>query len=370
MKYTLLLTQLCNLACDYCYISQRPQRMTLPTAARVIDFAFSNAPPSEEIEVGFFGGEPLLEFRLIQGITNLIESHPAFDSERVRMSVVTNGTLLRPEIIDFLLAHGITLGISCDGSPDIQDLHRRFHNGGGTFTTVRDAILLAAQRMPHLMVNAVYGPDTLKMLPSTVHYIASLGVRYIYLSPRCGAKWDWFSLQQLPEVYAAVGGIYVRQYLSGSPHFISLIDSKIAAILRGGYQPLERCRMGFGEFAFTPSGNIYPCERLVGTGGHEHCIGDLDNGIDLTKLQSRAAGREAVNLQCKRCSLRDYCMTWCGCTNYLSTGSYNKVDAFLCASERASIQAAFDAFQKLEEAGIGFHDHLSGLTAGNAYFRA
>ncbi len=126
----------------------------------------------------------------------------------------------------------------------------------------------------------------------------------------------------------------------GDPHAISLIDGKVAVILRNGYQPLERCRMGRGEFAFTPEGTIYPCERLVGDGNDGHAIGSVDGGIDISRMLCRRAPGESLNRECQSCGLKDYCMNWCGCSNFFASGYYNRVSSFLCGSEKASQESA------------------------------
>jgi len=98
MKYTLCITQQCNLNCGYCYIEKKNATMSLSTAARIIDFIFSNTPPEEVIDIGFFGGEPLLHFDLIRDITETVKRNPRFDEYRVVYAMVTNGTIFRDEI--------------------------------------------------------------------------------------------------------------------------------------------------------------------------------------------------------------------------------------------------------------------------------
>jgi len=369
VKHTLLVTERCNLACDYCYVGQQPSRMPLAVAKRIVDFAFQGTPASEKIEIGFFGGEPLLELGLIRDVVGLIEAEPAFDPERVLLTIVTNGTIFSPEIVGFLADHGIALGISCDGPPEVHDLHRRFHGGGPTAHQVARNIRRFLEAGTAVMVNAVYGPDTLHQLPRTVDHLARLGVRQIYLSPDFSARWLTAHLEALPDVYSAVGAVYTGYALQGDRRFVSLIDGKIAVILRQGYQVMERCRMGRGEFAFTPQGTIYPCERLVAANGGEHRIGDVFKGVDVERLLCHRVPGEALNRECHACGLRDYCMNWCGCSNFFASGFYNRVSPFLCASEKASIRVAFEVFQELEAAGVTFYDHLGGMPAANSLRR-
>jgi len=93
MKFTLALTRQCNLACTYCYIDKDQKQMSPETAGRIVDFIFQSAPPGEKIDIGFFGGDPLLEVELIKTIVGMITGHRLYESQRVLFSVITNGTL-------------------------------------------------------------------------------------------------------------------------------------------------------------------------------------------------------------------------------------------------------------------------------------
>ena len=368
MKYTLLITQDCNLACKYCYIGKKADTMPHSVATKVIDFVFANALPDEGIKIGFFGGEPLLQLGLIKAITELIENHPSYDRDRVRLAVVTNGTIFSAEIADFVRAHDMSFGVSCDGPPQVHDLFRSFPNGQPSSPVVEQTIREALEVFGLIPVNVVYHPRTLRYLPESVEYLASLGVRQVYLNPDFSAPWTEQDADLLSEVYGEVAERYMKYYLDEDPRFISLIDAKIAVILRGGYAPLERCRMGKGEFAFTPDGRIYPCERLVGMGGEDHCIGNVNNGSGVKQPSCHTAPGQRLNPECLSCGLSEYCMNWCGCSNYFSSGYYNRVGPFLCASERAAIETSFHVFETLEKKmGPTFVDHAGGLPFSNSY---
>ncbi len=362
MKYIFCITQKCNLKCGYCYIGKKNISMSLDVAEKIIDFIFTRTPPQEMLDIGFFGGEPLLEFELIRSITSMIKSHRHYDAERVVLSVVTNGTVFSEEIAEFIDAEGIDFCISCDGPPSAQDRFRRFRNGGKTSAIVEDTIRKAVNIFPTVMVNAVYTPDTLSLLARTVDYFRSLGLRRLFLSPDFSAVWSAEDIEILEREYACIAEKYIASHLQGDPYFINIIDNKITVFLRGGYQASERCRMGTGELAFAPTGNIYGCERLIGDdNGSPHCLGNIAVGTDvnLSKCHSKSGGE--FNVECLECGIKDYCMNWCGCSNYFSSGYYNRVGTFLCASERAAVKTAYDVFQKLEkEPGNHFVEHLAG----------
>lgn len=370
MKCTLAITQRCNLACDYCYIQKRNYVMQLSTARKIIDFIFENAKVSEKVDIGFFGGEAFLEFDILKEITNLIRSHKSFDPDKVILSVTSNGTIFSEEILNFLVEKNIILCVSCDGPSIVHDATRHFPDGRGSSAIVEKNIKQALKSFPFLPINAVYSSENIHLLPEVVDYLSSLGVRNIYLSPDISSRWTKKEADMFPQIYDTIGKKYVDFYRKGRPIHISLIDSKITVILRGGYKPIERCKMGIGEFAFGPSGNIYPCERLIGSDdGKTHCLGNINDGFIPKEVPKNNLNTltVSINTECQKCGLSDYCMNWCGCTNYFSTGKYNTVAPFICASERAAINVAFQIIQNMGDCELNFSDHLAGTPLMNLY---
>jgi uncharacterized protein len=368
VKFTLCVTQRCTLTCDYCYVDKRNVAMSHAVASSIIDWAFLNTPPDEPVEIGFFGGEPLLEFETIRDIVAMIKRHPGFDPERVFLTVVSNGTVWSDDIAEFLRRHRIAYCLSFDGPPHVHDRFRRFPNGRGSSSLVEQTARQAMDALGLVPVNAVYRPETFRELVGVVRYLASLGFRHIYLNPDLTASWTRCDAECLPEVYGRVADQYMEWYLADDPRFVSLIDSKIAVLLRGGYQPAERCRMGRGEFAFTPEGNVYPCERLIGQGtGGAHCLGNVSDHFAPLSSSHLPAGDGTAAGACRDCGLKELCVNWCGCSNYFSTGHYDRVGPFLCASERAAIATAARVFETLEASlGPTFANHLAGSPYRNS----
>lgn len=361
-RYTLCTTLRCNLACTYCYVDRNSATMSLATARQSLDFIFRHAPSDSKIEIGFFGGEPLLEFPLLKDVTALIEDHSSFDPARVKLTITTNGTVYTDSIGAFLRDHLFKVCVSCDGAPHVQNLFRRTALGNETAALVERTLLAIQQALPIVLVNAVYNPQSLPYLPETLDYLSGLGLRYIYLNPDYSARWTRQDAEQLGAIYRALGERYIAWYLKGDPHLVSMIDTKITVLLRGGYSPLERCSMGVGELTVTPDGGLYPCERLVGSGTDDtHRIGSVEQGLDLSRMMGGCAPGGSVNPECADCSMKDSCMNWCGCSNAFMTGYYNRVGPFLCASERAAIRTALEVFSTLEkQLGPTFLHHFSG----------
>ena len=363
MKFTILVTQDCNLACTYCYVNKHPLVMEIGVAEKVVDFIFERADRDEQNGIAFFGGEPMLEIGLMKKIVDMIEQHPRFHEFLIDFSVVTNGTIFTEEIARFLIEHDITYCLSCDGDAEVQDMFRRFKDGEGSSGVVEATIKKAILQLPLVLVNAVYSPETLKALPDTVRYLMGLGLRQIYINADYSADWRSDDVETLTAVYNELADIYMDGYRTGKPVFISAIDGKIAILLRGGYQYSERCHMGKKEFAFSPEGNVFPCERIIedGKADNKHCLGNVVSGIDISRLSCNMMGTDEVNTECLTCGISKYCMNWCGCSNYLSTGYYNRAGAFMCAEQRTLVTTAVHILETLQkEKPAVFAEHISG----------
>lgn len=360
VEFTIFLTQRCNLACKYCYVKKKPATLSLARAEKIVDFIFAKSGKEASIDIGFFGGEPLLEFELMKEVTRMIVDHKEYDANRVVMRVVSNGTIFTEEIAEFLKIYNIGLGISFDGLPAIHDKNRPFKNGTGSADIVEKNLDMALEWFPLMPVNAVFDNTTFQHLSEMVDYLSGLGVRNIHLNPDVSSAWTPEKCVELDEVYSQLGKKYFQYYLDNNPHYISLIDSKVTVLLREGYRPDEKCSMGKGELAFATSGNIYPCERLVGgdTGG-QHCIGHIDDD-DFKPFDCRKTIGILPPNTCNDCSLEKFCMHWCGCTNFFATGDYNQMNYFLCHSEKAAIKAALEVIEATTDAGISFPNHLQG----------
>jgi len=357
------------MACSYCYIPKRAAKMTLETAEEVVDFIFRHANKNETHQIGFFGGEPLLEFDFMKKIVELVEQHASFNEFQIEFSVTTNGTVFTDDIAEFLIKHNILFCVSCDGNAPTQNVSRRFKNGTSTAGIVEATLQQALLKMP-VLVNAVYSPETLLQLPDTIRHFMSFGLRQIYITEDSSAQWRDEDVERLEAALGEVADIYMEAYRKKQPVFINVIDEKIATILRGGFFPLEKCHMGKRKFAFSPEGNIFRCDRLVYDGNPDspHCMGNVKTGIDPSKMSCKINETDTINSECLTCSIEKYCMHWCGCTNFQSTGYYNRAGAFLCAKERTAIKIALHVLKTLEaDVPTTFVHHQTGLLPVNAW---
>lgn len=361
MKVTLSLTHRCNLACTYCYagLATKPD-MTLKTARRIVDFAVARTPADRVLDLGFFGGEPLLRTDLMGGTAHYAWERAEDAGLALRLGVTTNGTLLTQPVLDLVNKYDIGVCVSMDGPPEIHNAHRVYHDGRGSFDEVRAGLERALEQVARVQVNAVFGPEAVTALPETVAYLVDLGVNVIHLNPDICADWPPLISSDLATAYDQLADNYIAAYERGQELAINLIDGKLILFLKGGYAPDDVCGMGETEWGFAPSGNVYPCERFIGEDEDSpFLIGNVHTGLDATRRCAVLAHRGNRNDACTKCSLRDYCMNWCGCTNYYTTGHTDLAGAMLCASERAVIKAARRVFVTLSRSDNAlFLDHL------------
>ena len=368
MKLTLFVTTACNLTCDYCYVRARPRSMDDELLDKAVDFGFEKGADEDRLDFGLFGGEPLLAWPQCRRAITRIRSRQTQSSAQVNISLVTNATRLTPEILDFLDDHDVVVQASCDGIPQVQDRHRCFADGSGSSTRVAENLARAVSRLPTVLVNLVYGPDTQAFLPQSIEYLADLGLRHLILNPDYSARWQGREIEDLSRIYGEIVSLYLDRYRREDPLFISLIDEKLAVVLRGGYGPSERCHMGVTEFAVSPQGMVFPCERLVGDGERNaHALGRLGEEAFWTTDHCRAGGNICRAETCQSCSVAEFCMNWCGCSNFFGSGDYERPSAFICASERLAIQAAGQVLEELGEAeAMGLLHHYAGLPMLNS----
>ncbi len=358
MKFTVCVTQRCNLTCHHCTATKGDATMSPRVARSVVDSIFEYAPLGQRIEIEFVGGEPLLEVPTLMALTVLLERHSAFDARNVKLTVVSNGTIFSDDVAALLREHDVRYALSCDGSPAVQDRFRRFADGRGSSEVVERTARRALGAFGSVPVRAVYRPETLRSLPEAIEYLAGIGLRQIHIAADSSGNWSKADADALPAVYGAVADQYVKSHLAEAPLFVSLLDSKIALLLRGGYQPAEACCSAEAGLAFATDGRVHTCTRhACCSRGCAQVIGDVARALS---GMGRDGDEREPPAACRECELLNYCTTWCGCSGRSQGADRDPVGPFLCASERASIETAGRAFQTLQTClGPGFMSHLA-----------
>ncbi len=325
MRLYLHLTLRCNLSCSYCYTrGRRSETMPIEVGRRAIDFFLDR---SEQLQLQFFGGEPLLCFDTLRELGEYALARARERGRRLGLVIVTNGTLLRPEVVDYCADREIDLSLSLDGAASAQDATRRFRGGQGSFAAIAPHLEHLLGRRPFTHVISVVNPDNLEYLPDSLGFLLEAGFRSIALSPdythpRFAAAVPEFERQltRAAERYRA----HVRQ---GGHAWVDLFDI--------GQNPYarERCRPAERDFSVDPLGRIYPCCCFV---DHErYPVGSLEEGL-VPALE--AAFREEMERLARTiavahaaCPEDSFCRKGCACTNLVATGRPSEIAAVTCA---------------------------------------
>ena len=343
MKVCLFLNHACNLRCGYCYNGRKfDRRMPDSVARRAVDLAFAGRP-GQDVQISFFGGEPLLELPLLRRSVSIARRLAAEQGRTVRFVVVTNGTLLRGEALDYLLDERIYIGVSIDGCREAHDATRRFAGGRSSYDVVTHNIeaLLGRGAGAGLKVIAVIDPANVRHLPESFDALLEIGARQISMNVNYEADWDDEHRELFSNSLATLGDRYIAAYRRGARFTLNLLDSKIVTHLKGGYACTDRCDFGCEEVAVAPSGRLYPCDRLVGPDDrHDVVIGHIDTGIDPKKRDALIERKNQVLHGCGECALLPRCMHWCGCVNHAMTGSVGEVSGLLCWFEQQLVEQA------------------------------
>jgi uncharacterized protein len=350
MDFTLCLTHACNLRCAYCYAGEKSGRsMTWDTARRAIDFFLGQTlrqarlmgrPPSAQL--GFFGGEPLLQWPLLKRATAYAEVESARLGITLVKTVTTNMTLLDRAKTDWLVAAGFHVGLSLDGNAAMHDTLRRFRNGRGSHAACAAALkTFMASGSDRYEVIVVPDPRNVGHLADSVAWLMREGVRKISLNPNFYIDWPRPALAVWRRAYERIADLYAARFRAHAPVKVNVLDGKIRVHLKEGYEACDRCGFGEREAAVAPGGNLYPCERVVGDDTREDLrIGNVVDGFHPARRARILAKRGNRTKACKACGLRDRCMNWCCCINHATTGATDQVAGVVCFHERMSIAAA------------------------------
>lgn len=344
LMLTLCLTHDCTLRCSYCYAGRKyAHAMSRETAELGMEAGLAEAARTKRgLDLSFFGGEPMLEWELLQHCRAYLARRAAEMGVRVRYGITTNGTLLSRERLAWLAEHDFLVGLSIDGSPAMHDTNRCYADGRGSHADVAKALELVHE-FPDLRskVICVVNPTNHYLLAEGVqwlhtHYNGNVGLNFDYWS-----EWSDEQFESLQAQLEALQQVMLDSYRQGTPMHIDNIIGKIRTAIHPDRCKCTECHIGEQEIAVSVDGHFFPCSRLVGVGDDPNVtFGHVSQGIDRAKQNFIIARRGNATPECRICALRHRCQNSCGCTNYAGTGLYNQVSPFFCNLEQTIIKLA------------------------------
>ena len=352
MDLILVLTDTCNRNCRYCYANaRRPQPMTPAIGKRAIRRALETRPTT--LRIGYFGGEPLLEFTLLRRLTDYARQQARGMAE-VAFHVSTNGDFIDDEVARYLGAHDFDVGLSAHD----DRLEKCRH--------ALDA-LLAAGIEPR--VTLVADPLSAGDLVRRVDELALAGASKIGISPDYYADWDVAARRRLQAAYLGLARLYRRRKTAGQRFHIGLFDMRLAAIRSGVPLGHRHCHLGRQRLVIAPDGSAYPCDRMaVDLCGQKTAVGNVLSGIDVRKLDRLAAARRETPEQCASCRFAPICTRFCACVNVRLTGDICAVPETVCWHESMVGEIVYGLFAEMGGHSVAAARHrytrLVRVTAG------
>jgi uncharacterized protein len=332
----LMVNHACNLRCTYCYTGAKFTRaMPVEIGRRAIDRAVGSIEPGGRLDLGFFGGEPLLEAELIEHFIAHARERTGERSIELALSMTTNGTITSSAAWRVMNDPDLELAVSFDGRPAEHDRHRLTVAGresSGAVLKTMNALTTAGRAFS---VVVVVRPDTVGHLAEGLAFLRDVGVTRVEPSLDLWCAWSAADVDRLVAEIARCADVW----RAGLPDFsVSWFDEKAANLMGVTPGDSASCGFGAGEIAVAPSGNLYPCERLIGEDQPGHAMRltghAADGGADFLSVAGAPARTDAG---CDVCALRDSCSTVCRCSNYVRTGDVRRPDGLLCAWNQACV---------------------------------
>lgn len=341
----LSVTHACNLRCTYCYAGTKFRRtMEERIGRKSIDRAIGSLSPGGTLELGFFGGEPLLEADRIGALIDYARMRTAAEGIGLRLNMTTNGTVADAKAWSIMMLPEVGLTISCDGLPAVHDRHRRVANGNGSSKKVVSTIrrLVAAGRAFRVVM--VVRPDTVERLAEGIEFLHELGVRRVEPSLDVWTQWTAEDISRLEQAIARCA----RLWRSGLPkRSIGWFDDKAAQLARIPRSQTARCGFGHGEIAVAPSGRLYPCERLIGEDADDNPMMLPGHALEGEDFLDQEAVPKRSDAACDECVMTTMCNTFCRCSNYVRTGDVRKPDRLLCTWNQACLEETAKVMKEL-----------------------
>ncbi len=300
LEVGVVLTHACNLACVYCYTGDKKRvRMSEAVADAALDFAFRTAAArGSRLQLGFFGGEPLLERTLLLDLAARARARAEADAIGLTLQVTTNGTLLTPTLVEQLGALQVHVALSIDGTQAQHEAGRPLAGGGSSWEATRaglDALVAARDRFPFDVI-AVIDPCNVAGLADGVLELVDAGVESLTLNMNWGARWDDAAWSQLEDQLERVAAVFLAALRDGRWIRIQPLESALRSQLERGEVVTAGCSPAGRRLAVAPSGRLYACARAVGEDDGRASIGHVDHGVVVTPADP-AHGCSCANVE-------------------------------------------------------------------------
>ena len=356
-------TSKCNLACTYCYeygedriveASRKPRFMNEETARQSVDFMFAESGDSPMVHLTFFGGETLLNFKVLRSALAYAKDRAATLGKTVDTSLTTNATLLREEIIDWIVENDVGVTVSMDGGREQQDKFRVFNNGMGSYDIVLPNIRMLLERHRRRPVGArvTLTKQNLDVESIYRHLRDEIGFWEVGFAPVTTSWQRDYAIQE--DGFEAMLGQFQRlaqeflQYaLAGKHHGFSNVRDTLEEIHKGMSKAYP-CGAGLGLMGVATDGDVALCHRFAGSDSHK--IGSVTEGVDRGKQEDFLMKHHIANkTDCSTCWARPLCAGGCYHEAHTRYGSSERPNLHYCEWIRRWTDTCLQVYGTLAE---------------------
>lgn len=348
----------CNLSCKYCFASEgeyhgKRELMSYEVGKKAIDFLLNNSGNKRNLEVDFFGGEPLMNFEVVKKIVSYAREKEKKYNKNFRFTLTTNGILLNDDIIDYLNENMYNVVLSLDGRQLVHDKMRPTPNNKGSYDLIVKKFrnLVEKRQQKDYYIRGTFTKHNLDFSNDVLH-IADLGFEQISVEPVVSSDDKEYSILQedidcILNEYDKLAKELIDRYKKGETinffHFMIDLNQGPCIVKR-----LAGCGSGSEYLAITPSGEIYPCHQFVGI--EEFLMGNIEEGIKNIDIKEKFTRCNVYTKnKCKECWAKFYCSGGCSANGYQMKGDINEVYDIGCILEKKRIECAIMIKAKLTE---------------------
>lgn len=339
----------CNLACRYCFAGEgeyhgRRALMSPEVGKKALDYLVANSGDRVNLEVDFFGGEPLMNWQTVKELVEYGRSLEEPKHKKFRFTLTTNGVLLTDEVMEFANREMANIVLSIDGRREINDKMRPFRGGQGSYDQIVPKFLKVAESRGQTAyyVRGTFTRNNLDFAEDVLH-LADLGFKQISVEPVVAQPQDDYAIREsdvpaLKEEYDRLAAEMIKRKKEGRGFnfFHFMID------LEGGpcvAKRLSGCGSGTEYLAVTPWGDLYPCHQFVGN--ESFLMGNVYDGITREDIRDEF---KCCNVyakdKCKKCFAKFYCSGGCAANSFNFHGNINDAYDIGCELQRKRVECA------------------------------
>lgn len=339
----------CNLACQYCFAEEgeyhgKRELMSYEVGRKALDFLVANSGNRRNLEVDFFGGEPLMNFQVVKDLVAYGRSLEETHDKKFRFTLTTNGVLLNDDIMEFANQEMGNVVLSIDGRKEVHDRMRPFRKGAGSYDLIVPKFQKFAdsRHQEKYYVRGTFTHNNLDFSKDVLH-LADLGFKQISVEPVVAQETDSYAIReedlpQLMEEYENLALEMVKRH--GKENDFNFFHFMID--LEGGpcvAKRLSGCGSGTEYLAVTPTGDLYPCHQFVGN--TDFLMGNVDDGVVNTDLRDEFKSCNVyAKDKCRECFARFYCSGGCAANSYNFHGDIHNAYDIGCALQKKRVECA------------------------------